>query len=225
MVEVTREKYPLNQTLKLVTPEGRATSEFFRVLKAIGQLIGNITIEDGEVTTDMIAAGAITAGKITVTSLDEISTFLGDVAVDGDLIVGGTITTGKVATNAITDITVALQVGSAAPSDQTVLSSGVPITSSDKTGVLINFTGFMDVPSAGASNAGYWGLDLYRNGVKIDTTGAIFYDDNFSYQPVATWVDETPGVSPSYSVQTFLMSGDGNFTITNSTCVFSLFKR
>lgn len=215
MVEVTRAKYPLNPTLKLVTPEGKATSEFFRILRAIGDLISNIEIEDGEVTAD----------KIQVESLEAISAVLGNVIVNGDLLVEGTVTTGKVALNAISELTALLQVGSTGPSGGTVLSGAVPVTSANNTGLLLTFTAFMDLPAPNASNFGYWQLHLRRNGVTIDSTPLLYYDDNFSYQPVASFVDENPGTNPTYSITTSLDSGVGDFIIQGGVLNVGLLKR
>jgi hypothetical protein len=215
MVEVTRAEYPLNPTLKLVTPEGRATAEFFRVLKAIGDLISNITIEDGEVTADMIS----------VVSLEAISATLGNVVIDGDLVVNGTITTGKVAQNAITEVTAAAQVSPVGPSGQTVVGVAVPVTTTGNTGVLITFNGFMSLPTPDPANFGTWGLYLTRNGVIIDSTAALYYDDNFTYPVTAAFIDDAPGLNPSYEIVTFLGSGLGNFQLAEGLIICSLLKR
>jgi hypothetical protein len=215
MVEVARRKYPLNPTLKLVNGEGRATSEFFRILTAIGNLIENITIQDGEVTADMIS----------VDSLEAISAVLGNVIIEGDLIVEGTITTGKVAPNAISELTALLQGGTVGPNGDTILSGAVPVTSTDNTGLLLTFTSFMDLPTPNASNFGYWTITLNRNGVAIDTTPPLYYDDNFSYQPVASFIDPAPGTNPTYSLTTTLVSGLGFFTITGGVLNVGLLKR
>lgn len=225
MVEVTRKKYPLNPTLKWTDAEGRLTAQGFRIIRAIGELIENITIVDGEVTTDMIAAGAVTAGKITVDSLEAISAVLGNVVVEGDLIVEGTLTTTKLGANAVTEVTTGDQVGIKGPSGDTIVSVAVPVTSTGNTGVLVTFTGFATLPSSSASNFGLWALQLYRDASLIGQTPFLYYDDNFSYPIVASFIDEAPGTNPTYSIVSVLSSGDGNFRIEGGLLNCSLLKR
>lgn len=214
MVEITRKKYPLNPTLKWVDSEGRMTAEGFRIMRAIGDLINNITIEDGEVTAD----------KIQVDSLEAISAILGNVIINGDLVVEGTITTGKVAMNAISELTALVQVGSAGPDGGTILSGAIPVSGTN-TGLLLTFTGFMDKPTEGAGNFGYWTITLNRNGVPIQATPLLYYDDNFSYQPVASFIDPTPGTNPTYSLTTTLYGGVGWFGINGGVLNVGLLKR
>ncbi|WP_152522364.1 hypothetical protein [Sphingobium sp. HDIP04] len=58
-------------------------------------------LASNSVTTDKLDAGAVTAAKISVTSLAAISANLGNVAISGNLVVDGTITTGKITNNAV----------------------------------------------------------------------------------------------------------------------------
>lgn len=215
MASITTREYPITPTMRWVDSEGRLTGEGFRLMKAVAELVEAVTIEDGEITADMIS----------VTSLEAISATLGNVVIDGDLVVNGTITTGKIALQAVTEITIALQGGGVGPSGALVLSADVPVTDTGTTGVLIQFAGFMDKPVFDAANFGYWSIQLYKNGSPIDGTPGLFYDDNFSYQPVAFWVDESPGTDPEYEIYTVLGSGPGDFTLTDSVGIFSLFKR
>lgn len=214
MVEVTRAKYPLNPTLKLTTPEGRATSEFFRVLKAIGDLISAITIEDGEVTADKIGAEQITAGKLAAGSINVTTLFVDEI-----------IITSKVAPNAITDVSIGQQVGSGAPDGATLVSAIVPVTSTSNTGVILTFTAVQGLPVVNAANFGSWQMSLQRNGVTIDSTGAIYYDDNFANLIAVQFVDETPGTNPTYSIIASTLSGPGDFSISDGVLNGALFKR
>jgi len=106
-----------------------------------------------------------------------------------------------------------------------LVSGVVPIDSTNNTGLLLTFTAFMDRPSVNTDNYGYWGLLLKRNGVVIDSTPALFYDDNFSYQPVATFIDEDPGENPEYSIVSFLQSGLGWFDVKGGVLNVGLLKR
>jgi hypothetical protein len=215
MVEVTRAKYPLNPTLKLVTPEGKATAEFFRILRAIGDLISNIEIEDGEVTAD----------KIQVDSLEAISAVLGNVIVNGNLLVEGTITTGKVAQNAITEVSIGQQVGSGNPDGTTLCSAIVPVTSTSNTGVIVTFTAVQGLPVVNAANFGSWRVRLKRNGVMIASTGDIYYDDNFANLIAVQFVDANPGTNPTYEIYASTISGPGDFSISSGVLNGALFKR
>jgi hypothetical protein len=204
MVEVTRAKYPLNPTLKLVNAEGRATAEFFRVLKAIGDLISNIEIEDGEVKTEMLEAQII---RVSTLFADEV------------------IITSKVAPNAISDITIAQQVGLNYPDGSVIVSTVVPVSSVNNTGVILTFTGVQGLPATNSSNFGSWRLTLYRNGVMIDSTGDIFYDDNFATLIAAQFVDTSPGTDPSYSIVAVTTAGPGDLSIYSGLLNAALFKR
>jgi hypothetical protein len=204
MVEVTRAKYPLNPTLKLVDAEGRATAEFFRILRAIGDLINNIAIEDGEITTQMLEAEII---RVSTLFADEV------------------IITGKVAPNAITELTAGLQVGLVGPNGDVAVDVDVPVTTTNNTGVLLVYTAVMTLPTPNAANFGTWGLTLQRNGVTIDSTPLLYYDDNFMYPVVASFVDETPGTNPNYTLTTFLNSGLGLFALEGGLLNCSLLKR
>lgn len=224
MAEITQETYPLNPTLRLVNAEGRATSEFFRVLKAIGKVLEAVNIVDGEITTDMLADLAVSAEKLGDAAVVVGKLAAGSIYVD-TLFVNNVVKTGAVASNAISEITAILQVGSAGPDGDTILSGSVPVTTTGNTGLLLTFTGFMDRPVLDASNFGYWKMHLQRNGVTIDSTPDLFYDDNFSYQPVASFIDTAPGTNPTYSVITSLTSGLGDFTVTGSVLNVGLLKR
>lgn len=204
MVEVTRNKYPLNQTLKWVNSEGRLTSEAFRIMRAVGDLISAITIEDGEITTEMLEAEII---RVSTLFADEV------------------IITGKIAQNAISEITAIQQVGTAGPNAGTILTGIIPVTTTGNTGLVLTFTSFMDKPTFDPGNFGYWSIQLNRNGSQIDSTPPLYYDDNFSYQPVASFIDETPGTNPEYSLTTTLHSGLGNFGVTGGVLNASLLKR
>ena len=204
MVEVKRRKYPLNQTLKLVDGEGRATSEFFRILKAIGDLISTISIEDGEVITSMLEAEII---RVSTLFADEV------------------IITGKIAQNAVSELTALTQVGSVGPNGNTIVSGVVPVTTTGNTGLLLTFTGYMSKPTFDPSNFGDWSIQLNRNGVQIGSTPPLYYDDNFAYQPVASFIDPTPGTNPVYSLTTTLHSGLGNFGVSGGVLNAGLLKR
>lgn len=228
MVKVERKKRHLSPTTRFISQEpgqeGRLTADGFRLMKDLAEFISLIEIEDGEITTDKIAVGAVTAGKITVTSLEDISEFLGNVAVHGNLVVGGTITTGKVAMNAISELTALIQPVTVGPHGSTILSGTVPVSGTN-TGLLLTFTGFMDKPTSDPANSGYWTITLNRNGTPIATTPLLFYDDNFSYQPVASFIDPTPGANPTYSLTTALHGGLGNFEIKGGVLNVGLLKR
>jgi len=203
MVEVSRKAYPLNPTLQLVTPEGRATAEFFRILKAIGDLIGNITIEDGEVVTSMLEAEVI---RVSTLFADEV------------------IITSKVALQAITEITTGTQPFPVGPNGNQILITDVP-TVADNTAVLIQYVGFMALPSPDPSNVGGWQIYLYRNGSLIAATPVLNYDDNYAYPVSVVFIDEAAGVDPEYQLLTHLVSGAGNFTIGGGQAVFTQLKR
>lgn len=204
MVEVTRAKYPLNPTLKLVTPDGRATAEFFRVLKAIGDLISNITIEDGEIQTEMLEAQII---RVSTLFADEV------------------IITNKIAPNAISELSVGSQVGSIPPDGSTIVSVVVPVANATTTGVILTFTGSQSVPVSGGGNFGTYSFSVYRNGVYIGGSPGMFYDDNFAVFVALQFVDTTPGLNPTYSISASVGSGAGDFAITGSVLNGALFKR
>jgi hypothetical protein len=204
MVEVQRKKYPLNPTMKWTDAEGRLTAEGFRIIRAIGELIENISIEDGEVRTEMLEAEII---RVSTLFADEV------------------IITNKIKPNAVSELSALFQVGSTGPGGGTIVSGAVPITTLSNTGLLLTLTAFMDRPNLDSGNFGYWSMQLNRNGTQIDTTPQLYYDDNFSYQPVASFIDPTPGADPTYSVTTTLHSGDGDFSITGGVLNVSLLKR
>ena len=204
MAEVSYRRYDVSATQRFVDTEGRLTQKGFELMKAVAAIVSAVTIQDGEITTEMLEAEVI-----------RVSTLIADEV----------IITSKVAPNAISEITALLQVGTTGPSGGTVLSGTVPITTTGNTGLLLTFTGFMDLPTPDPGNFGYWRLHLQRNGVTIDSTPLLYYDDNFSYQPVASFVDESPGTDPVYSVVTSLASGLGNFVISGSVLNVGLLKR
>jgi len=204
MAVITTRQYPISPTLRWTTQDGRLTSEGFRLLKALADIAEFVTIQDGEVTAGKIAAGAINATNIIVENI---------------------IVTGQLTANSVTDITVAAQASAVGPDGNDVVEATVPVTGTGNTGVLINFTGFMDRPTTNASNFGYWRVRLERNGTEIDSTPSLFYDDNFAYPVVAAFADETPGTDPVYTISTVLTSGLGLFTISEGLLVCSLFKR
>lgn len=224
MAEISEDDYPLNPTLRLVNTEGRATAEFFRILKAIGKILRAVNVVDGEITTEKLADLAVQASK-----LDDGAVVIGKIAAGAiyvnTLFVDEVVWTNAVKPNAISEITALTQAGSAGPNGATLVSGTVPIDSTNNTGMLLTFTSYMDRPAEGMSNFGYWGLYLYRNGVLIDSTPGLFYDDNFSYQPVASFIDPNPGADPTYSVVSYLSSGPGNFTITGGVLNVGLLKR
>jgi hypothetical protein len=204
MANITTREYPITPTMRWTDPEGRLTGEAFRLMKAVAELVEAVTIEDGEVTTEMLEAEII---RVSTLFADEV------------------IITGKIAQNAISEVTAILQAGSVGPNGQTVLSGVVPVTTTNNTGLLLTFTGFMDLPSPNPANFGYWQLNLLRNGVIMGSTPQLYYDDNFSYQPVASFIDETPGINPVYTVETSLNSGIGAFLVENSVLNVGLLKR
>lgn len=216
MADIKTREYPITPTMRLTDAEGRATGEFFRLLKAISALVEAVTLVDGEVTAD----------KIQVDSLEAISAVLGNVIINGDLVINGTVTTGKLAANSATDVTVAIQVGNISPYSD-FISQGVPAVSDpDITGMLITFFGFMDRPDLSSGNNGRWKMLLRRNGVQIDETPPQFYDDNFAYPLVAAWFDPSPGVDPVYTIGGDVLSGPGDFNVLEgSLATFTLLKR
>jgi hypothetical protein len=224
MVKVTRQDVDLNQTIRFTDAQGRLTGEAYRFLSMVRKIVQAVSIVDGEVTTDMLADLAVSAAKLDDGAVVVGKLAAGSIYVD-TLFVNNVVKTNAVALNAISELTALFQGSPVGPDDATVLSGVVPVTGDDNTGLLLTFTGFMDVPTADPSNFGYWRLHLQRNGVTIDSTPLLYYDDNFSYQPVAAFVDETPGTDPTYSIVTELNSGLGNFAISGSVLNIGLLKR
>lgn len=224
MAELDQQDYPLNPTLRLVNTEGRATAEFFRILKAIGKVLKAVNIVEGEITTEMLADLAVSAAK-----LDDGAVVIGKLAAGSiyvdTLFVNNVVKTGAVSPNAISELTALTQTGSNGPSGEILVSGTVPIDSTNNTGLLLTFTSFMDKPADGSGNFGYWGLNLKRNGVTIQTTPGLYYDDNFSYQPVASFIDPSPGSDPFYEVESYLSMGPGIFSITGGVLNVGLLKR
>jgi len=204
MAEVTYTQYAVSPTQRFVDAEGRLTQKGFELMKAVAALVSAVTIQDGEITTNMLEAEII---RVSTLFADEV------------------IITNKVAPNAISEISAIEQVSTGGPDGYTILAGTVPISSLNNTGVILTFTGFMDVPSSDPANFGYWNITLNRNGVPISTTPDLYYDDNFSYQPVASFIDPTPGEDPTYSLTTTLVSGLGNFNIIGGLLNVGLLKR
>lgn len=215
MVKVERKKRHLSPTTRLVDSEGRLTTDGFKLIKDLAEFISLIAIEDGEIKANMIE----------VESLEAISAVLGNVIINGNLVVEGTITTGKIGSNAVTGITAGIQVSPVSPHFADIVSVAVPISNTGITGVLISFTGFMARPGTGSGNFGDWGIQLKRNGVVIDNTPGLFYDDNFAYPVACTFVDLNPGINPVYTLSTAIYSGPGNFTLGGGLMNCSLLKR
>lgn len=204
MVDVKRQKRHLSPTTRWVNEEGRLTKDGFSLMKDFSEFISLIAIEDGEIKMEMLEAQII---RVSTLFADEV------------------VITSKVKPNAISELSALIQPGSASPNGSMILVGTVPISSTNNTGLMLTFTGFMDKPTPDPSNVGYWSIQLNRNGVEIGSTPPLFYDDNFSYQPVATFIDENPGTNPEYSLTTTLHGGLGNFVITNSVLNVGLLKR
>lgn len=244
MASVTKRKYPLNPTLRWTNENGRLTAEGFRIIRAIADVIENVSIVDGEITEQMladlavtadkigtgavvaakIAAGSVTAAKISVSSLEAVSATLGNVIIDGDLVVNGTITTSKVELGGITEVTTATQPVAVGPNGNQILLVDVP-TIADNTGVLIQYVGFMTLPTANPANVGGWQIYLYRNASLIAATPVLDYDDNYAYPVSIVFIDENAGIDPEYQLLTHLVSGAGAFTVGGGQAIFTQFKR
>lgn len=216
MAKINSKEYPVTPTMRLTDNEGRATGDFFRLLKALATIAETITIEDGEIKAEMID----------VVNLEAISAVLGNVVINGSLVINGTVTTGKLGSNAATDVTVAMQTIDRYPY-QNFIGQGVSVESDpDITGMLITFFGFMDRPDLDIANNGRWKMVLQRNGVTIDETPPQFYDDNFAYPIVAAWFDPDPGVDPTYIIAGEVITGPGNFLVlAGGLATFTLLKR
>ena len=223
MAEIKKKKHHLSPTMRWVDGDGRLTGEGFRLMRDIAVLVEAVNIVDGEITEDMLADLAVSASK-----LQDAAVVLGKLAVGSiyahTLFVDEVVWTNAVAPNAISELSALTQVGSVSPGG-TILSGTVPIDSTNNTGLLLTLTAFMDLPTANSGNFGYWRMELRRNGVVIDQTPWLYYDDNFSYQPVATFMDPTPGDDPVYSVTTTLSGGLGWFNITGGVLNVGLLKR
>lgn len=224
MAKIDQQDYPLNPTLRLVNDEGRATSEFFRILKAIGKVLRSVNIVDGEITTDMLMDLAVDATKLDDGAVVVGKLAAGSIYVD-TLFVNNVVKTGAVASNAITEVTTAAQVGTGTTASAYLIQATVPVTSTGNTGVLVSFTAFMRRPFVDSSNFGDWRLELHRNGVVISQTPNLFYDDNFAYPVICAFVDETPGTNPLYEIVPIGISGLCIFDIEGGLGVFSLLKR
>jgi hypothetical protein len=204
MAEVSYRQYDVNPTMRFVDAEGRLTQKGFELMKAVAALVSAVTIQDGEITTEMLEAEII---RVSTLFADEV------------------VITSKVAQNAISELSALVQPGPFGPNGSTLVTGVVPIDSTNNTGILLTFTSFMDKPVFDPNNFGYWGLHLKRNGSIIDSTPPLFYDDNFSYQPVASFIDPTPGDDPLYEIEAYLSSGPGNFLISGGVLNVGLLKR
>lgn len=204
MAEVSFTTYDINPSQRFVDQEGRLTQKGFEIMKAVTQLVSAVTIEDGEVKTEMLESEII-----------RVSTLFAD----------NVVITSKVAPNAISELTALLQVGSNGPDGETLISGTIPIDSLNNTGLLLTFTAFMEKPDFDPANFGTWGLHLRRNGTIIDSTPPLFYDDNFSYQPVASFIDPDPGDDPEYEIESYLVGGPGVFTVSGGVLNVGLLKR
>lgn len=111
MATISKNTLQYNRAVRLVGKDGRFTGQGWNAVEPLFELADAVTIEDGEVTTAKIAADAVTADKISVTSLEAVSATLGNVVVDGDLIVNGTLTTSKHEADSISDAVYAFTSG------------------------------------------------------------------------------------------------------------------
>lgn len=224
MAEITRQDIDLNPTMRFTDPQGRLTGEAFRFVSLLRRIVQAVNIVDGEVTEDMLADLAVSATKLQDGAVVVGKLAAGSIYVD-TLFVNNVVKTNAVAPNAISELTAILQAGTAGPNAGTILSGAVAVSSTNNTGLLLTFTSFMDKPTFDSSNVGYWTITLNRNGSPIQTTPPLYYDDNFSYQPVASFIDPTPGTNPTYSLTTTLLSGLGNFGISGGVLNVGLLKR
>lgn len=215
MAEVSYRRYEVSATQRFVDPEGRLTQKGFELMKAVANLVSSVTIEDGEIKANMID----------VVNLEAISAILGNVVVNGSLVVNGTLVTDKLAQNAVSEVTTAVQVGTGRTTDPYLIQTTVPLTSTGNTGVLVSFTAFQRLPAGGSGNNGFWELRLARNGVVIDVTPNIFYDDNFAGWQICSFVDENPGTNPLYEIIPWGLSGLCDFDILGGLGVFTVLKR
>lgn len=224
MTELVTKDYTISATQRFVDAEGRLTQKGFEVMKAVARLLQAVNVVDGEITTEKLAELAVTAEKLGDEAVVVGKMAAGSIWVN-TLFVNEVVWTDAVKQNAISEVTALTQVGSAGPVNEVLVAGTVPIDSTNNTGMILTFTAFMDRPDSDPGNFGYWGLLLKRNGVTIQSTPNLYYDDNFSYQPVASFIDEDPGEDPYYEVVTFLISGNADFTITGGVLNVGLLKR
>jgi len=91
--------------------------------------------------------------------------------------------------------------------------------------VSIDFSSFLNRPSAGGGNFGYLQIRIARNASQI-TQRTLFYDDNFAYPVAFTHVDYAPsGLTCTYTATLHNLSGDGNYDMTDSVLRLINFKR
>jgi hypothetical protein len=169
------------------------------------------------------AGGVLTVKTLVASEITVVDKFNGY-----DINADGTIETPQVAEHSFSEITVLLQTAPVTPSGSgaEVLSGTVPVDADAlATGVVLNFTAFMDRPDIDIDNVGYWRIALDKNGSLFDVSPSLFYDDNFSYQPVAVFVDEAPGTDPFYRIRAVPVSGPTDFEISGGVLTVSYFKR
>lgn len=199
MVATTSERQQLNAGIKFVNSSGRLTGQAYQFMDAIAEVISAITIEDGEVTADMIAANTITADEISVKSLDA-----------DEILVDGTIITDLIDNDAVSLAALAATDGSTIVNNET---EEVISVSSSSVGdrALITFT-CLDGSNAGAQVT----LALLRDSTEIETwdygipSGT---SGSANLRPRSfTYVDESPG--DEYSVE----------ITTTDSCTYALRK-
>lgn len=224
MTEITKRKHHISPTMRWVDGEGRLTGEGFRLIRDIAVLIEAVNIVDGEISTEMLADLAVQASK-----LDDGAVVIGKIAAGAiyvhTLFADEVVITAKVKPNAITELTVGLQTATGGPDGLDLVSVDVPISSVNNTGTLLSFTAFMSRPTLDPANNGYWRLVARRNGAQIGASPALFYDDNFAYPIVGSFVDFSPGSNPRYSIAAVPISGPGFFDINGGILNVSLLKR
>lgn len=220
MVKVKRKKYPLNPTLKLVNPEGRATSEFFRILTAIGELIENISILPGEIGEDELAEFAVSLSKLQDNAVGVGKLAAGSIWVS-TLFVDEVIITSKVGAGQMTGGVSATQPADA-PMNTAAVSANMNVAYGS---ARISFIASQSRPTSGSGNFGNYLLRILRNGTPIKVL-SIYYDDNFAGVVGIVAID-SPGVGVhTYTIDTQLVSGTGNLHIVaGGELVVENFKR
>ena len=188
-------------------------------------------VEDVLNPGDYLGKIHLDADKVTMGRVDQAGMFpfrleAGVVYIETAVIKSLSIGTSKMSVRAITDVTVAFQSGAPVGPSSTILAQGVPVADpASVNGVLVDFIAFMDRPTLDSGNVGYWRVLLYRNGVVIGATPAMFYDDNFAYPVPGRWFDPAPGIDPAYTIGGEVLTGPGNFTIDGGVAIFTLLKR
>lgn len=91
--------------------------------------------------------------------------------------------------------------------------------------VSVDFSSFLNRPSAGGGNFGYLQIRIARN-ASVVTQRTLFYDDNFAYPVAFTHVDYAPaGLTCTYTATLHNLSGDGNYDMVDSVLRLINFKR